>query len=154
MFVYNLSLKKMDNAMQDIVLFLQHHLLLTSLFGGILLLLFIVEFIKLQRNANKVSPAQAVQLMNRDKASVIDLRDKEAFAAGHIVNSTSLPYAELSVKLKKIQKFKSQPVVVVCNVGTDSARAATLLIQQGFQVHILSGGISAWRNAGMPLVKG
>jgi rhodanese-related sulfurtransferase len=140
--------------MQDIVLFMQQHLVLVSLLTFILLLLLILEFIKLKRGARKLTPHQTVQLINHQKAMVLDVRNYESFQAGHVVNAISLPINELQDKIKKIEKFKSQPIVIVCATGVEALPAEKLLLQQGFQVHVLSGGIRAWRNAEMPLVKG
>ena len=140
--------------MQDILSFIPNHLALSSLFAAVLVILIILEFIKLQRGASRLSPARVVHLMNHNKAVVIDIRSPEAFLAGHIVGAISLPLTELSQKLKKIEKFKSQPVVIACATGADSHKAATLLNQQGFQAQVLTGGMRAWRDAEMPIVKG
>ncbi len=140
--------------MQDFVVFIGHHSTLVMALVLVLGLLFILEFIKLKRGANKVTPSAAVHLMNHDKAAVVDIRNREAYLAGHIVNSISLPLNELNDKIKKIEKFKLQPILLVCATGNESSRAANQLMSQGFQVQVLSGGINAWRAADMPLVKG
>ncbi len=155
MSVYTLPLRKGYMAMQDIVFFMQHHLALVALFAFVLILLFVLEFIKLKRGANKLTPAQTTQLINHNNAVVVDVRTQDAFLSGHIVNAISLPLSELNNKIKKIEKFKMQPIVVVCGTGIDAAKAAGLLTQQGFlQTQILAGGIRAWRDAELPLVKG
>jgi rhodanese-related sulfurtransferase len=47
------------------------------------------------------------------------------------------------------------PVALVCRTGTGSAEAARKLAKAGFkQVHWLDGGIAAWQQAQLPLVKG
>lgn len=140
--------------MQDIILFMQHHLVLVATFALVLILLFILEFIKLKRGANRLTPAEAVRLINHEKAVIVDVRSYEAYLTGHIVNAISLPLSEINGKIKKIEKFKSQPIVVVCGTGTEASRAALLLTQQGFQAQVLSGGLNAWRDAEMPLIKG
>lgn len=140
--------------MQDILLFVQHHLELAAAVAVILVLLIIIEFIKIKRGANSVSPAQAVQLINRQNAPVIDLRSNDAFLSGHIVGALSIPLADLDSKMKKIEKFKSQPIVLACATGIESQQAATTLLKHGYNPQILAGGMRAWRDAGMPLVKG
>ncbi len=140
--------------MQDILSFIHNHLALTSLLAVVLIGLIIVEFIKLRRGTHQLSPARAVQLMNHNKAVVLDIRGSETFLAGHIVGAISLPLSEINTKLKKIEKFKSQPIVITCATGMDSQKAAALLNQQGFQTYILAGGMRAWRDAEMPIVKG
>ena len=68
------------------------------------------------------------------------------------INSNWL--SDLKTKIKKIEKFKSQPIVIICATGADSPAAASLLAEQGFQTCMLNGGIRAWREAEMPLIKG
>lgn len=140
--------------MQDIIVFIQQHTLLIALFAVVLIILVILEFIKLKQSANRLSCTQATRLINHEKGIFVDVRPTEAYLAGHITSAISLPFAELTQKIKKIEKFRAQPLVLVCAAGTDSARAATTLTHQGFKVHILSGGIRAWREAQLPLVKG
>lgn len=140
--------------MQDILAFIHNHLALSSLLAVVLVGLIIIEFIKLRRGTRQVSPAKVVQLINHNQAAIVDIRGSEAFLAGHIVGAISLPMNEIANKLKKIEKLKSQPIVVVCATGADSNKAAVLLTQQGFQVQILAGGIRAWRDAQLPVVKG
>lgn len=140
--------------MQDILLFAQHHLALCAVLAAVLTVLVIIEFIKLKRGANYITPARTTQLINHHKATVVDIRSKEMFLAGHIAGAVSLPASEAASQLKKIEKLKANPVIITCGAGTESPKIADLLTQQGFDVQILSGGIRAWRDAQLPLVKG
>lgn len=140
--------------MQDIVSFIQYHLMLSLMFITVLILLLILEILKIKRAVNQLSPLQAVQFMNHQKAVVVDVRPAEAFASGHIVGAISLPLAKLSEKMKKLEKFKAQPLILIYSTHAECSRAATLLLQQGFTVRILAGGLQAWKEAQMPLVKG
>lgn len=140
--------------MQDIILFFQHHTALCLALIIIVLLLIILEYIKSSRNAGRLTPAKAIQLINHGKAVVVDIRDQGAFSSGHIIGAISLPAMEIKNNSKKLTKFKSRPIVIVCAAGTESQRTAALLVQQGFDARVLSGGLRAWREADMPLVKG
>ena len=140
--------------MQDISTFIQHHPMLILGLAIILIALVIVEFIKQKRNANRISPTQATQLMNHSDAAIIDIRSSDAFLNGHIVNAVSLPSNELPNKTKQLEKFKSRPIVIVCSAGLESPRIASSLMQQGFNAQALAGGMRAWIEAEMPLVKG
>lgn len=141
--------------MQDILLFMQHHMTLVVIFAVVLVLIFVVELIKIKGSASRLTPGQATQLINRNNAVVVDVRSQDAFLSGHIVNAISLPLSEMNTKVKKIEKFKAQPIIVVCGTGVDALKAANLLTQQGFlQAQILSGGMRAWRDAELPVVKG
>jgi rhodanese-related sulfurtransferase len=140
--------------MQDILQFIQHHLMLSAALALILVVLIALEFIKIKRGARSLTPSQVVQMMNRQNTPVIDLRSFDTFLLGHIVGAVSIPMSELEAKLKKIEKFKLQPIVLVCGTGIESGRAAATLIKHGFHPQILSGGMQAWRDAEMPVVKG
>lgn len=139
--------------MQDIFLFMQNHWSLSLTVGLILVLLIILEFIKLKKGTGRITPAQAVQKMNHENAVMVDVRSPEAYAEGHVIGAISLPLAGLTDKTKKMDKYKNQPIVLICATGIDSQRAATLLTNQGFNVSILNGGIRAWKEAEMPVVK-
>ncbi len=140
--------------MHDILLFSQNHLMILMVFILVLLLLVLVEMIKAKQSTTKLAPAEVVQFINHQNAAILDLRSDESFLSGHIVDAISLPVAQLQEKTKKIEKFKSQPIVLVCASGVESARAATILAQKGFNPYILSGGMRAWREANMPIIKG
>jgi len=139
--------------MQDIFLFAQHHATLSITLVLVLVLLVILEFIKLKQGAQQLSPALATQMINHQNAIVLDIRNADAFASGHIVDAISIPFAELENKYKKLDKSKAQPVLIVCATGQESSRAAHLLMKNGFNTFTLAGGIRGWKEADMPLVK-
>ena len=101
-----------------------------------------------------VSPAQATQLINRQDALVIDVREPAEFAAGHLLGAKNLPLARLAAPGAEVAKRKDRPVIVYCD-GTDRAsKAAAALKKQGFaRVLNLAGGIKAWQDAGLPVEK-
>ncbi len=141
--------------MQEIMLFLQHHWVLSYTFIIVVVLVTIVEFIKQKRSALQVTPAKLTQMINHDDAVVIDIRSTTLFTDGHIIGALSIPLAELTDKNKKLEKLKARPIVIACMQGIESPRAAELLTKQGFlNVHVLAGGVRAWREANMPIVKG
>ncbi|OAI49481.1 hypothetical protein AYO45_02355 [Gammaproteobacteria bacterium SCGC AG-212-F23] len=140
--------------MQNILEFAQHHNLLASALVAILAALLIVEFLKARRRAASLSPAALVQVMNHQNAAIIDIRSQDAFLNGHIIGAISIPLRDISEKNTKLEKFKSQPIVLICANGLDSVRIATSLKTQGFQVNTLNGGMRAWIDAEMPIVKG
>lgn len=139
--------------MQDIMLFLQHHWILSTALIAVLILLTIFEFIKGKTGTKRLSPQKAVQLINHENAVVVDVRNAEAFANGHIVGSISLSLRDLETSHKKIEKFVTQPIILVCAAGIDSQRAANLLEKKGYNTYLLENGLRAWQQADMPLVK-
>ena len=101
-----------------------------------------------------VSTLQATLLINQQNALVLDVRDATEYENGHLLNARNIPLGELEPRAGELQKHKEKPVIVVCDDGNRSGKAATALRKQGFeQVFTLSGGIRAWRQAGLPLEK-
>jgi rhodanese-related sulfurtransferase len=118
---------------------------------------FVLVFTELRRKAGglvAVDPTAAVRLINND-AAVIDLRNAEAYARGHIVNAKNIPFDEFEAKRSTVDKFKSKPVVAVCDSGISSNKVVASLRKSGFEsAYGLKGGMSAWSQAGLPVVTG
>ena len=101
----------------------------------------------------KVNPAEAVRLINREKAVLIDVSEVAEFASVHAAGSKSIPLASLETTAD-LPKNKALPLVVVCATGTRSARAVGVLKKLGFEnARALAGGLAAWREANLPLEK-
>ena len=111
-------------------------------------------FTRGMRPGAEVGPSEAVTLINRKDALVLDVRDDGEFAGGHITNARHMPEKQVAERLKELEKFKDKPVIVSCASGRRSATVADSLRKQGFaDVVALRGGILAWSQAGMPLEK-
>ena len=96
----------------------------------------------------------AVLLINREKAVVVDVCEPAEFAEGHIVGSKNVPLADVASKLGAVAKNKGLPLILVCQSGVRSGRAVAVAKSLGFeQVHSLGGGLAAWKSAGLPLEK-
>ena len=101
-----------------------------------------------------LNPAEAVLLMNREKAVVIDVCEPGEFAAGHIAGARNVPLAQLESQLPAVVKNKSTPVILVCQAGVRSGRALALARKMGYeQAQSLAGGLKAWQAASMPVSK-
>lgn len=99
-----------------------------------------------------VSPMQATQLINREDAIVVDVRDQQEYAKGHIPNARHIPLAQFDKRIDELEKFKKRPVIVNCQSGNRSYSACAALRKSGFEkVFNLDGGASAWEQAGLPL---
>ena len=106
------------------------------------------------RTAAEVGATDAVMLINRKDAVVLDVRDDAEYASGHITNARHIPEKQLEGRIKELEKFKSKPVIVSCASGRRSSAVADSLRKQGFaDVVALRGGIGGWLQAGMPLEK-
>jgi len=137
--------------MEHLFQFVGNHPVLVGTFA-LLLALFIRN--ETRRGGLTVSAQELVDLVNRENALVLDVRDKKEFDAGHIVNAVNIPFASLENRLGELGKHKERPVVVACRVGQHSGAAGTLLRKNGFgNVRRLTGGISEWRNQNLPVVK-
>lgn len=100
-----------------------------------------------------VNTAEAVRLLNREKAVVIDVCEPAEFAAGHVAGARNIPLAALEGH-KSLPSNKTLPLVVVCQSGARAARAAAQLRKLGYEkAQPLSGGLSAWREANLPVEK-
>jgi len=101
-----------------------------------------------------ISTLQATLLINQQNALVLDVREAVEYEKGHVLNARNIALGELQARAAEFEKHKAKPVIVVCDNDNRSGRAATALRKQGFeQVFTLSGGIGAWRQAGLPLEK-
>ena len=115
--------------------------LLWQLFGG--------------AGVNGVNPVEATLLINREDAHVVDVRETDEFANGHLPDARHIPLSKLADRVGEIEKFKGKPVIVCCASGMRSSRACSQLKKLGFDnVHNLAGGIDAWVGAGYPIKKG
>ena len=117
--------------------------------GGLLLWPTIVR-----RGRGGLSAAAATQLINRRNAVVVDLRPAADYANGHLPSARHLEFAELQAKVGQLVKNKSNPVLLVCQNGQQSNKAVRVVQDAGYaEVHVLEGGLNAWQQAGMPVVK-
>jgi rhodanese-related sulfurtransferase len=111
-------------------------------------------FPNLQRRGDKVSLLQATQLINQGKTVVVDVRESQDFAAGHLRDAKNIPLKDLASRVSELDKFKAKTVIAVCQAGAQSAKAASQLKKAGFaQVVSLDGGLTAWQAQGLPLAK-
>ncbi len=102
-----------------------------------------------------LSPAEATQLINREDAYILDVREADEFAAAHLPEAKNIPAAKLGERIGELEKFKERALLVCCAAGVRSAKARAELLKAGFtKVHALAGGVDAWVGAGYPVKKG
>lgn len=102
-----------------------------------------------------ISPAEAVTLMNKEDAVVVDVRTAEDFKKGHILGALNIPVAKIDKgSFSAIEKNKNSPIIMVCDSGTRSTGAAKKLVAAGFEnVSNLATGINGWTSASFPTTK-
>ena len=104
--------------------------------------------------AGALNASGAVQLINREKAVVVDVCDPAEFAAGHVGGAKNVPLGELETKLPGMVKNKALPLILVCASGARSSRAVAIAKKLGYeQAQSLGGGLKAWKEANLPLEK-
>ncbi|MDQ7744834.1 rhodanese-like domain-containing protein [Hydrogenophaga pseudoflava] len=101
-----------------------------------------------------LTPTEVVQLINREKAAVVDVCGPDEFAAGHVTGAKNVPLPDLETKLTGVVKNKNLPLVLVCASGMRSKRAVSIAKKLGYEnAHSLTGGMGAWRSANLPVEK-
>jgi rhodanese-related sulfurtransferase len=145
------------NPMEAFLAFLQKNPLHMVLFAAVIItggMLVWPLVNRVLRPRKEVSALEAVQLINRRDAVVIDVREADEYRAGHIASSRHIPTGQLAERLKELEKLKARPIIVACGTGSRTGSVMGMLQKSGFgEVYSLRGGISAWQQASMPLEK-
>jgi rhodanese-related sulfurtransferase len=104
--------------------------------------------------AGGISTAGAVQLINRERAVVVDVSETEEFAAGHVGGAKNVPVGQLEQRLPEVVKNKSLPLILVCPNGARATRALAVAKKLGYEkAQVLAGGLKAWKEANLPVEK-
>ncbi|MGN8003710.1 rhodanese-like domain-containing protein [Acidovorax sp. 22279] len=126
------------------------YLFLVALASGSMLLWPVLK----NASDGSLTPARAVQLINREKAVVIDVCEVEEFATGHVTGAKNVPVSQLEERLPTVVKNKALPVVLVCASGARANRAVAIAKKLGYDnAQALAGGMKAWREASLPVEK-
>jgi rhodanese-related sulfurtransferase len=123
--------------------------------SGLWMALFATLLAYLNAKAGKgLSPQQATLVINRDNGVVLDVREHKDYERGHIVDAINIPLAKLAERVVELDKKKDRPIIVVCQMGQQSAEAVKLLQERGFaQVSRMSGGMTEWYTQSLPVVR-
>ena len=139
----------------DLLAFAGRHPILLLALAGLTLAIILNELASLVRGVKGVGPAALTALINRDNALVVDLRPQADFEKGHIPGSKNVQMSQFDPENKQLTAARALPVVLVCKTGQTAGTAAGRLHKAGFErVYVLDGGIGAWQQADLPLVKG
>lgn len=130
------------------------YLVAVALVSGGLLLWPVLKQSAAGGGANAVPTGEAVRLINREKAVLVDVSDAAAYAAGHAVGARNVPMDTIASAPKGLPTNKSLPVLVIGSAGVNLNRAAGMLRQAGYtDVRTVAGGLAAWRDASLPVEK-
>ena len=142
--------------MEKFILFASDQwLLVTALAAAI----WALAWLENRRAGTSLTPHALTSMLNSASATVVDLRDKAEFEAGHIVDSVNVPFNLWQSQQRAggdtdMQRHSGKPLVLVCKMGQQSSHVARRLAVQDFDgIYRLGGGIAEWRGAQMPLVK-
>jgi rhodanese-related sulfurtransferase len=101
-----------------------------------------------------VTAAAAVQLINRERAVVVDVSETEEFAAGHVGGAKNVPVGQLEQRLPEVVKNKTVPLIIVCPNGMRAKRALAVAKKLGYdKAQVLAGGLKSWKEANLPVEK-
>jgi rhodanese-related sulfurtransferase len=139
--------------MEHLPEYLHNHPWIAGLAVLMVVVVAVYEFRARGLDYSAVSPQEAIRLMNGG-AAVFDVRDAEAFAAGHIANAKPLAEDQVAAAGEQLKKYKQKNVIVYCDQGVRAGAVVRRLHAQGFtQVFNLKGGLAAWRAEQLPLKK-
>ena len=136
--------------MSQYIEFIGNHPYLTGSFA-VLLTAFI--FFELSRGGKAIDIQEAVRLINRENALVLDLRKANEFQSGHIAGARNIPAASFKDKEHTLDNQKKRPIIVACNTGASSRTISEKLRASGFQAYRLAGGMMEWTAQSLPVSK-
>ena len=138
-----------------IVAFAGRHYILSALFVLCLVMLIYTQIRIMLSPVKAISSGKATDLINNANAVSVDLRTDKEFAAGHITGAVNLPVKLVNEgNFGAIDRYRNVPLVIVDQSGVSSFDAARTIRKAGFpEVYALAGGIGAWTDERMPLVK-
>ena len=122
------------------------------LVGTLLALMGLFMWNENRRAGDSISVHQLTYQVNNANALIVDLRDLKEFREGHIIDAFNIPFAKIAERMGELDK--TRPLILVDKMGQHSASVGRTLKQAGFQVSRLTGGMSEWTAASLPVVKG
>ncbi len=92
----------------------------------------------------EISPSEAAELLKRNAAKIVDVREPWEFSTAHIEGSQLMPMREVPIRARQ-ELDSAERIVIVCHLGVRSMHVTAWLRDQGFEnVQSLRGGIDAW----------
>ena len=134
--------------------FFSENIILFAALGVILALILRMEIKNAMRGFKNITPAEAVQLINKEDAVIVDVRESNELAQGSIRNAKHLALSVLKQRVDELTSYADKPVIAYCKSGMRSGEACEILKKNNFtNVMSLKGGIEAWKVANLPVVK-
>jgi rhodanese-related sulfurtransferase len=110
-------------------------------------IIFIGFFLYSRKKSNipKISSQNGLKLLNDENHKFLDVRTDSEYSNGHIPKSKHIPLQELQDRVSEIEQFKNKNIIVYCRSGARSSKATNILLEKGFKVLNLSGGVMSWK---------
>lgn len=141
--------------MQQFIEFVQGNLILALVWAGLVVAL-VMSVIKQKTAPYKiVTPSDATVLVNRQNGVFVDVRTRDEYRAGHIAGAVHVLAKEIKANnAAEIEKYKSDPIILVCKSGQTAIESANALAKAGFEnVNVLKDGLISWNEANLPLIR-
>lgn len=141
--------------MEQYIEFASNHWMLATAFLAVTYFL-IQDIIETSlRKYKTISPMLTVSRLNSASPIIIDVRDAGEFKKGHLADAIHIPLTSLESSMKKIELYKSDEVIVVCQTGMRSTSACDKLTKEGFDnLYSMTGGMQSWEENKLPVVTG
>ena len=131
--------------------FIGNHYILVSVFIFLLVAFIINEG---KQGGVAITPSNLVNLVNREGAVIVDIRDNKEFGNGHIAGALNIPFTTIDTRSGELSAYREKPIVLVCKMGQHAGSIGKKLRSQGFDdVRRLSGGMAEWGANSLPVVK-
>ena len=132
--------------------FSTNHTLLVVAFVALLVALFFNEFRQATQKSTGLTPAGAIQLINNEDVTLLDVRESAETVNGKIAKAVQIPVSSINQRIGELDKFKDKNIIVYCKNGSRAGIACRTLSKAGFEnVFNLDGGITAWQEAHLPV---
>ncbi len=140
--------------MQEYIEFAGRHMFLFIALAAVIVLIIVTELKRVTKGYKDVMPAEAVRLINKENAMVLDIRESNELGQGSIIDAKHIALSVLPEKIANLSNDKDKPIIVFCKMGNRSAQACKLLLKNSYtNVFGLKGGITAWINDQLPITK-
>lgn len=141
--------------MNNILFFISNNLILSGIWFLLLSIITILIFKKFYLKAKIINNFDAIKLINRQNAHVIDTRSLELYNSGHILNAIHIPLTQISCK--KIKKFNLSnliPIIIIVNSLENNNKYIKKFIDNGIKnIYILKNGMNSWNLENLPVIK-
>lgn len=134
----------------DIFVFVSEQWVLVSV---LMALVYIYAWREKTKSGTTLSVHGITQLLNRDEAILLDVREQSEYKEGHIVDAINIPHTSIASRIQELDKYKAKTIIVADKMGQHAGPVGRQLGDAGFTVSRLQGGMSEWTNQNLPVVK-